>query len=130
MGFFSKGHGIHRIPIVQPPPSYEIFPELLQNTEADACPSIPREVQIIEDRYIDDGKLLEYCKQRFGIGNYRLKVDRTCTSTLEIVHGLIETQHKFNRYYLLVPEILDEVRAAPTTPSFVPHCPSATSNVC
>jgi hypothetical protein len=30
--------------------------------------------QIIEDRYIDDEKLLQICKERFGLGNYGLKV--------------------------------------------------------
>jgi hypothetical protein len=30
--------------------------------------------QIIEDRYIDEDKLLDICKQRFGLGNYRLRV--------------------------------------------------------
>ncbi|KAJ4394949.1 hypothetical protein N0V91_011164 [Didymella pomorum] len=29
--------------------------------------------QIIENRYIDDDKLLEICKERFGTGNYKLK---------------------------------------------------------
>ncbi|KAF2625279.1 hypothetical protein BU25DRAFT_460399 [Macroventuria anomochaeta] len=29
--------------------------------------------QVIENRYIDDDKLVEICKERFGAGNYRLK---------------------------------------------------------
>jgi hypothetical protein len=36
------------------------------------CPS--KVSQIIEDRYIDEDKLLDICKQRFGLGNYRLRV--------------------------------------------------------
>lgn len=34
----------------------------------------PNELQIIENRYIDHEKLLKICEQRFGLGNYRLKV--------------------------------------------------------
>jgi hypothetical protein len=33
-----------------------------------------KQTQVIEDRYIDEDKLLEVCEQRFGIDNYRLKV--------------------------------------------------------
>lgn len=34
----------------------------------------PPKVQIIEDRYIDEDKLLEICKQRFAPGTYKLRV--------------------------------------------------------
>lgn len=34
--------------------------------------------QIIENRYIDDDKLLEICKERFGKGNYKLRVSCAC----------------------------------------------------
>lgn len=30
--------------------------------------------QVIEDRYIDDEKLWEICKEKFGPDNYKLKV--------------------------------------------------------
>ncbi|UPX17083.1 uncharacterized protein EKO05_0007459 [Ascochyta rabiei] len=53
-----------------------------------AAPMYPS-AQIIEDRYIDDEKLLEICKERFGWGNYKLK-------------------YKFNRWYLQAPCWLDE----------------------
>jgi hypothetical protein len=32
--------------------------------------------QMIEDRYIDDRKLLQVCRERFGVGGYKLKVCR------------------------------------------------------
>jgi hypothetical protein len=32
--------------------------------------------QVIEDRYIDENKLLDICKQKFGAGNYRLRVSK------------------------------------------------------
>ena len=38
-----------------------------------------RSPQIIEDRYIDDDKLLEICKEKFGLGNYHLMVRSTLT---------------------------------------------------
>jgi hypothetical protein len=31
-------------------------------------------LQVIEDRYIDEDKLLNICKQKFGAGNYHLRV--------------------------------------------------------
>jgi hypothetical protein len=31
-------------------------------------------LQVIEDRYIDEDKLLNICKQKFGAGNYQLRV--------------------------------------------------------
>lgn len=37
-------------------------------------PSRPPPPQIIEDRYIDDDKLLELCSKRFPSGSYRLSV--------------------------------------------------------
>ncbi|KAF2623991.1 hypothetical protein BU25DRAFT_461491 [Macroventuria anomochaeta] len=45
--------------------------------------------QIIEDRYIDDDKLLELCSKRFPLGSYRLS-------------------WKFNKWYLDAPDWLDE----------------------
>jgi hypothetical protein len=76
MGAFSRLLEPRRLPEVQLPPPSTLFPELLQHHESNPCPTPRRKLQIIEDRYIDDMKLLEHCKQRFGIGNYRLKVVR------------------------------------------------------
>jgi hypothetical protein len=33
-------------------------------------------LQVIEDRYIDEDKLLNICKQKFGAGNYHLRVSK------------------------------------------------------
>jgi hypothetical protein len=33
-----------------------------------------RSPQMIEDRYIDDKKLLQVCREKFGVGGYKLKV--------------------------------------------------------
>ncbi|KAF2797931.1 hypothetical protein K505DRAFT_357980 [Melanomma pulvis-pyrius CBS 109.77] len=52
-------------------------------------PKTPKICQIIEDRYINEDKLLELCKDKFGLGNYRLRF-------------------KFNKWYLEVPSLLDE----------------------
>ncbi|CAO2658702.1 Nn.00g064250.m01.CDS01 [Neocucurbitaria sp. VM-36] len=47
--------------------------------------------QIIEDRYIDEDKLLQVCKQRFAPGTYKLS-------------------YKFNMWFLQAPSLLDDVR--------------------
>ncbi|KAJ4316349.1 hypothetical protein N0V94_005487 [Neodidymelliopsis sp. IMI 364377] len=65
--------------IAQMPPLFE------SSSVASMYPSL----QIIEDRYIDDCKLLNICRERFGQGNYRLK-------------------YKFNKWYLRAPSCLDE----------------------
>ncbi|KAF3034084.1 hypothetical protein E8E12_005624 [Didymella heteroderae] len=54
-----------------------------------AAPAYPSP-QIIEDRYIDDKKLLQVCRERFGIGGYKLKF-------------------KHNTWFLQAPCWLDEV---------------------
>ena len=46
-----------------------------------ATPQQPS-LQIIENRYIDDEKLLEICKMKFGAGNYKLKVMRRMAETI------------------------------------------------
>jgi hypothetical protein len=76
MSSFSKLLEPRRSPTVQLPPPSALFPELSQQYDSKPCLAPGRELQVIEDRYIDDVKLLEYCKQRFGIGNYRLRVAR------------------------------------------------------
>jgi hypothetical protein len=39
-----------------------------------ALPKMEKFFQIIEDRYIDEDKLLELCSHKFGPGNYKLRV--------------------------------------------------------
>jgi hypothetical protein len=39
-----------------------------------ALPKMEKVFQIIEDRYIDEDKLLELCSHKFGTGNYKLRV--------------------------------------------------------
>lgn len=65
-----------------------------------------RSPQIIEDRYIDDDKLLEICEERFGLGNYQLKV---CNYRAYQSYAANIPQFKFNRWYLQAPCWLDEV---------------------
>jgi hypothetical protein len=55
-------------------PSFTGIPELAQRPGFQAPSTVRQAEQIIEDRYIDEMKLLEFCKQRFGLGNYRLRV--------------------------------------------------------
>ena len=70
-----------------------------------------RSPQIIEDRYIDDDKLLQICRERFGVGNYHLKV-RGIHLSIQIETDTY--QYKFNRWYLLAPDWLDEVSPSTT----------------
>lgn len=66
--------------------------------------------QIIENRYIDDEKLLEICKERFGTGNYKLKVRFYSNTHIARDEAHIK-EYKFHRWYLLAPCRLDEVRS-------------------
>ena len=71
-----------------------------------AAPAYPSP-QIIEDRYIDDKKLLQVCRERFGIGGYKLKVRR-----IRFLSAILETdqkQFKHNTWFLQAPCWLDEV---------------------
>jgi hypothetical protein len=57
--------------------------------ESPSVASMYPSLQIIEDRYIDDCKLLKICRERFGQGNYRLKV-----------HGLLHQSSEDNKLKL------------------------------
>ncbi|KAF2635942.1 hypothetical protein P280DRAFT_473566 [Massarina eburnea CBS 473.64] len=71
-------------PPMTPPPAYTASAQ-----QSQLLPATPKELQIIENRYIDHDKLLEFCKERFGLGNYQLR-------------------YKSKKYYLHVPTLLDE----------------------
>lgn len=64
--------------------------------------------QIIENRYIDDDKLLGICKERFGTGNYKLRVSSLHGARCKSDQAYI-LKYKFHRWYLLAPCVLDEV---------------------
>ncbi|KAF2692087.1 hypothetical protein K458DRAFT_411760 [Lentithecium fluviatile CBS 122367] len=66
-----------------------IVSRVSQDSNLSEPSALRRELQIIEDRYIDDRKLVKICLQRFGPGNYSL-------------------EYKLNNYYLHVPEVLHE----------------------
>ncbi|KAF2872634.1 hypothetical protein BDV95DRAFT_593967 [Massariosphaeria phaeospora] len=67
-----------------PSPAME-FPLMAAATKQ---PKSPKILQIIEDLYIDEEKLLGICIQRFGPGNYKLRF-------------------KANKWYLQAPSFLD-----------------------
>ncbi|KAF1960377.1 hypothetical protein CC80DRAFT_292757 [Byssothecium circinans] len=72
-----------------PPPKYTPTADPILQPQPQLLPTPESPVQIIDNRYIDHDKLIEYCKQRFGLGKYELR-------------------YKSKKYYLKVPIHLDD----------------------